>query len=894
MTRPSALDDRLAALKDASDVRAEVAAALSEHWSAGREKAASKLASGTGGVEVARLFAGAADEMLQALWRFTTRVLHPPDNADEDARLALLATGGYGRGVLAPYSDLDLLFLRPARAGERIERITGFMLYVLWDLGAKVGVASRTMNEALTLARDDMTIQTSLLEARFLAGDEVMADAFLKVFRREMTKTDPRAFIAAKLKERDQRHSRAGAVRYRVEPNIKDGKGGLRDLNALFWIARRLTPDSLLGAEALEGLLTGRERRTFEEAFDFLWRVRHHLHRTAGRAEEKLTFDLQPEVARRMGWRGRGDEPAVERFMRRYFLVARDVGGLTRALSAKLEERGQKRALSLTRLIPRRRRQLGEPGFVEDHGRLSITAPDVFEAEPLRLLTLFRLADRHDLDLHPDAFSAVTRSLNLVTPKLRRDPAASAAFLDILADGDRPYRVLTLMNETGLLGRFLPEWGRIVGQTQFNMYHAYTVDEHTLQAIGVINDIARGKLKDDHPLASSLMPLIRDHAVLMLAMLLHDVGKGGDRGQLEDGSIAARRACERLGLDPRRAELVAWLVRQHLTLSDYAQKRDVSDPATVRAFAEIVGDLERLRMLLVLTVADIRAVGPGVWNGWKGQLMRDLYSHTERLFRGDAAEMDDPLSRPMAAYDALIERARRDGAAAMAGPSDNQAAEVAIAASDRPGLFALIAGVMADLGADIVGARVTTAADGMALDVFQLQDGAGEPYGLAEPRRLRRLLAALERVGRGGEVAASDPTAPASPRRAAFDVRPVVMIDNAASETATVIEVSGADRPRLLAQLARALADQGLSIRSAHVATFGERAADSFYVTTDKGRKITGDKRLEAIRAALEAVMDQAPPPSPRGRPLIRARASVRDVSELGRKAAVPRRPEAR
>lgn len=875
-------------------MRAEVAAVLSEHWSAGRERAASKLAAGMGGVEVARLYSAAADEMLQALWRHATQVLHPPRGADEDGKLALLATGGYGRGVLAPFSDLDLLFLRPAKAGRRIENITEFMLYVLWDLGAKVGVASRTMNEALTLGRTDMVIQTSLLEARFLAGDEAMADAFLKVFRRELSRTDPRAFIAAKLDERDQRHAKAGSVRYRVEPNIKDGKGGLRDLNALFWIARRLTPDSVLGAEALEDLLTGRERRTFEESFDFLWRVRHHLHRAAGRAEEKLTFDLQPEVARRMGWKGRGDEPAVERFMRRYFLVARDVGGLTRAISAKLEERGQKRAMTLTRLIPRRRRKLGEPGFIEDHGRLSVTGPDVFGADPVRLLTLFQLADRHDLDLHPDAFSAVTRSLGLVTPRLRRDAAASEAFLDILANGQRPYRVLTLMNETGLLGRFLPEWGRIVGQTQFNMYHAYTVDEHTLQAIGLINDIARGKLKDDHPLATTLMPLIRDHEVLMLAMLLHDVGKGGDRGQLEDGAIAARRACERLGLDPRRAELVAWLVRQHLTLSDYAQKRDVSDPATVRAFAEIVGDLERLRMLLVLTVADIRAVGPGVWNGWKGQLMRDLYAHAERFFRGEEAGLDDPLSRPMAVYGPLLIRAEAEGAAAMAGPADNQTAEVALAAPDRPGLFALIAEVMADLGADVAGARLTTAPNGMALDVFQLQDGAGQPYGMAEPRRLRRLLAALERVARGGEVTTTGEGPLISPRRAAFEVRPVVMVDNTASENATVIEVSGADRPRLLAQLSRILADQGLSIRSAHVATFGERAADSFYVTTDKGRKVTGEKRLETIRAALEAVMDQAPPPSPRGRPLIRARASARDVSELGRKAAVPRRPEAR
>ena len=268
----------------------------------------------------------------------------------------------------------------------------------------------------------------------------------------------------------------------------------------------------------------------------------------------------------------------------------------------------------------------------------------MFADDPVKLLTLFVCADKHDLDLHPDAFSAVTRSLSLVTPRLRRDPAATRAFLDVLAHGQRPYRVLTIMNETGLLGRFLPEWGRIVGQTQFNMYHAYTVDEHTLQAIGVINDIARGKLKGDHPMASEIVHLISDMEALMLGMLLHDVGKGGERGQLEDGAIAARRACERLGVDPRRIELVVWLVRSHLALSDYAQKRDLSDPATIRAFAELVGDPERLRMLLVLTVADIRAVGPGVWNGWKGQLMRTLYNQVAALFRGEDVAREDPLS----------------------------------------------------------------------------------------------------------------------------------------------------------------------------------------------------------------------------------------------------------
>ena len=485
----------------------------------------------------------------------------------------------------------------------------------------------------------------------------------------------------------------------------------------------------------------------------------------------------------------------------------------------------------------------------------------------------------------------MTRSLSLVTPKLRRDPAATRAFLDILAHGQRPYRVLTIMNETGLLGRFLPEWGRIVGQTQFNMYHAYTVDEHTLQAIGIINDIARGKLKTDHPMATEIVHLISDMEALMLGMLLHDVGKGGERGQLEDGAIAARRACERLGVDPRRIELVVWLVRSHLALSDYAQKRDLSDPATIRAFAELVGDPERLRMLLVLTVADIRAVGPGVWNGWKGQLMRTLYNQVAALFRGEDVTREDPLS----AHPALVERARQTGAAAEAAPVSPveglpvQATEISIAASDRPGLFADLAQTMAALGADVTDARVATE-DGVVLDVFRVQDGAGLPYGQAEPRRLKTLVEALEKAARGEGRIGQAPQPAGNARKAAFEVRPVVMVDHHASEAATVIEVSCADRPGLLADLSRVFNDEGLSIRSAHVASYGERAVDSFYVVDRRGRKVASEQRIAELRTALEAVLDSRAP-APEGRKVRSARASARDVSELGRRARKPVSP---
>ena len=881
------LDDRLVEAARAQDPRAAVAALLKDRYDAARARAQRKLEAGMNGRDVARLYAAAADEMLTALWAVATETLWPVSPVESE-RLALVAVGGYGRRVLAPFSDLDLLFLRPGKATPRAEKVIEFVLYVLWDLGARVGPAARSLDECLALAKSDMTVRTTLLEARFLVGDEALAELMIRRFRDMVVKADPRPFIAAKLEERDLRHEKAGAIRYKVEPNVKDGKGGLRDLNTLYWIARSLAPESRLGAAVMDELFTPRERRTSDEAFDFLWRVRIHMHLIAGRAEEKLTFDLQPEVARRMGWRGRGDEPAVERFMRRYFLVARDVGALTRAMSAKLEARHQKTASGLSRLMspfrPNRRR-LDVAGLSIDQGRLSVDGPEVFQSDPVKLLTLFVCADKHDLDLHPDAYSAVTRSLSLVTPKLRRDPAATRAFLDILAHGQRPYRTLTLMNETGLLGRFLPEWGRIVGQTQFNMYHAYTVDEHTLQAIGVINDIARGKLKADHPMSTEIVHLIADMEALMLGMLLHDVGKGGERGQLEDGAIAARRACERLGVDPRRIELVVWLVRNHLALSDYAQKRDVSDPATVRAFAELVGDPERLRMLLVLTVADIRAVGPGVWNGWKGQLMRALYNQVAALFRGEDVVREDPL----ADHPALVARAHETGAAAEAQPTPAveglpvQTTQISIAAADRPGLFADLAQTMAAAGADIVDARVATS-EGVVLDVFRVQDGAGLPYGQAEPRRLERLLEALERAARGDGRIGKAPEPAVNARKAAFEVRPVVMIDHHASEAATVVEVSGADRPGLLAALSRVFNDQGLNIRSAHVASFGERAVDSFYVVDGKGRKIASEEVASELKAALEAVLDSRAP-APAGRKVATARASARDVSELGRRS---------
>jgi [protein-PII] uridylyltransferase len=889
----------------------------------GRLIAKERLENGAGGVETARLLCGVTDEVIGALFDFTTVHVFRARNPTEGERLTLLAVGGYGRGALAPFSDIDLLFLRPYKQTPHAESVIEFMLYALWDLGFKVGHASRTVNECLKLSREDFTIRTSLLEARRLNGDDDLAGVLKRRFRDEVVKGTGAEFVAAKLKERDDRHARAGASRFMVEPNVKEGKGGLRDLHTLFWIAQYLHPAD--GVDAVMGMdmFQGHEVRAFRRAFDFLEAVRAHLHFATGRPEERLTFDVQPEVARRMGYGDRprrdGDNtPAVERFMRRYFLIAKEVGTLTRAFSAKLEADHMKTApRGLSRFLPGRdqRRPLAEPGFHIEGRRLTIDGPQTFDSDPVNLLRLFQIADARDLDLHPDAFTAATRRLSLITSKVRRDGEAARVFLATLARGKRPRRTLELMNESGVLGRFIPEFGRIVAQMQFNMYHSYTVDEHTLRAVGIIGDIAAGVLVEDHPLSTAILPLIEDREALFLAMLLHDTGKGGVGGQEKAGARSARSACERLGLERHRIELIAWLVEHHLVMSDFAQKRDVADPSTVAAFAAIVENPERLRLLLVLTVADIRAVGPGVWNGWKGQLLRELFIATETVFRGgrisDAAgiarrrqeaiafdgrtaivaadgeakpwatAMEDAYYAAFPAEEqtvhlALSRRAEAAGGAAAQARirGDRNAAEIIVSAADRRALFADLALVISSLGGNVVGARIFTSAQGQALDVFFVQDAGGQPLGADNPRLLNRLTQALEAAGRGRPLRQEARRASDFGRAAAFAIAGAVAIDNEASHEATVVEASGRDRPGLLEALARTLSEANLSIQSAHIDLYGERAVDAFYVVAADGGKLTDARRIAALRARVIEVLDasEALPARPR---LPTARASA-------------------
>ena len=870
----------------------------------GRLIAKERLEDGAGGLQTAELLARVADQVIAALYDYTSTHVFRARNPTLAERFAVVAVGGYGRGELAPSSDIDLLFLRPSKQTPWTESVTEHMLYLLWDMALKVGHASRSIEECLKLAREDHTVETALLEARLIAGDEALFGELQARFRREVTAGRHAGFIAAKLRERDERHARAGASRYLVEPHVKDGKGGLRDLHTLFWLLKHLYGLTAPADYVALSVVTPAEARSFAQAADFLWSVRCHLHFLTGRAEERLTFDLQPELARRLGFKDRTGQPAVERFMKRYFLAAKQVGSLTRIICAKLEAENCKPAPSLSRLPTLFRRPvIDDPAFRVRSGRLAIAAPDAFARDPVLLLRLFERADAHDLDIHPDTFVAVTRQLRRIDASLREDPRARESFLAIAASRRNPAKALRLMNEAGVLGRFVPEFGRIVARTQFNMYHHFTVDEHTLNAMELIAQIEAGQLAKSHPLSTQIFAKIINRRALYLAMLFHDVGKtGGD--QCEEGAIAAEAACRRLGLPEEEVELIRWLVLHHLDMSETAQRRDIGDARTVASFAQLVGGLERLRLLLVLTVADIRAVGPGVWNGWKGQLLRDLYRATEAALRGGrtdeasvAANLAEqaaearaalharlgPVGAPVHSWLAALDDAywltfsledavwhAQEAEAAATGPVHVAArplpgqgvTQVLVRAPDRPGLFAALASVLAQQGADVADARAHTFVGGVAFDVFSVQDAAGAAFGLEDSQRLVLLLARLrECIAAGGRCPSLEPRTPR--RLAAFSVEPWVRIDNDASASSSVVEVSGRDRPGLLADLASVIADAGCSIGSAHIGAYGERVADVFYVQDAYGRKLSEPLQRETLRRRLEAVLREGEPEAP-------------------------------
>ncbi|MGE4304208.1 MAG: [protein-PII] uridylyltransferase [Novosphingobium sp.] len=870
-------------LRDAQDAgRLEIARRLVDKPSAGHE--------------VAEAQAFLTDQLVRVIHDHVVAHVYPVSNRSKGERLTVMAVGGYGRGEMAPHSDVDIAFLTPIKNTPWCEQVIEAMLYFMWDLGMKVGHSSRSLDDMVRMSKSDLTIRTAMLEGRYVWGDQDLYEEARDRFWKDVVSGTERQFVAEKLAEREERHKRMGDSRYVVEPNVKEGKGSLRDLHTLYWIGKYIhkvrDPSELVSV----GLLTRKEYLAFRRAENFFWAVRCHLHTITKRAEDRLTFDMQREVAARMNFSDRPGKSAVERFMQMFFLQAKVVGNLTGVFLAQLDEQfAKKQPRGL--LAGFRARERVIKGYKVFGGRIKAPSDDWFKSDPVRMIEIFVIADKEGLEIHPETMRLISRDAVLIKKHVRNDKRANDLFMDLLTSRNNPEMTLRWFNEAGVFGRFVTEFGRVNAQMQFDMYHHYTVDEHTIRAIGLLSKIEKGEFEQDHPLAHIIVHKVRSRRALYASVLLHDIakGRGGDHSVL--GAEIALKLCPRFGLDEEETELVSWLVRSHLLLSATAFKRDLSDSKTIADFVKVVQSLDRLRQLTLLTIVDIRAVGPGTWNSWKRQLIGELYAASEeRLRLGHAefgrekrvaakkaavaaispeyealvakvgtkfvdaywiAESDDVIAKNLAQLEAAEELGHPLSIHAEYQPIHG-ATLVTVIASDHPGLFYRIAGGIHLAGGNIIDARIHTTRTGRAVDNFLVQDPLERPF--MEEAQLERLRTSIEnalanRIKILPQLVAKPD---ARPRADAFDVRPRVLFDNKASNRFTVVEVNARDRPALLNRLAHALFESRLMVHSAHIATYGERAADTFYVTDLLGEKLTSTSRLKTLeRRLLEATSEQ-------------------------------------
>ena len=843
-----------------------------------------------------RSYAFLTDCLVTSAWKFATEIQFPSHNPTEAEKLSIISVGGYGRREMAPFSDVDLLFLTPYKMAPWSENVIETVLYLLWDLKLKVGHSSRSIKDCLRLGSEDYTIRTAMLEHRFVCGDINLASQLNDKLWKNLFSGTAKDFISAKLKERENRHEKHGQ-RYMVEPNVKEGKGGLRDLQSLYWIAKYVYQTQNISDLVDLNVFRSDEYLQFEQAEEFLWAVRCQMHHLADRAIEQLSFDLQVEVASAMGYHDSRDQRAVEIFMQDYFRHATRVGDLTRIFLTSLEAVHAKDEPLLERIFKRKPKI--DNDYIVIHNRLAIKSEKEFLTNPINLLKLFSEALRTGLLIHPNAMRLVSANLAMVNNEFRASTEAQQIFLELLLKHGNPERALRRMNELGFLAKFIPEFEPIVAMMQFNMYHSYTVDEHTIQCLKTLAQIEKSELVEELPIASSILKDGVNRKVIYIALLLHDIGKGRSDDHSILGAKIAKQVSPRLGLNKQETETVEWLVRYHLLMSDMAQKRDISDPRTVRDFAKAVQSVKRLNLLTVLTVCDVRSVGPDTWNNWKATLIRQLYAETKAILEQGAealnrenrmTEAKKALREKLSEWDnkdikietgrhyppywqgfqidaqfAFAKLLRNLGAdeikIELTPDTDRDATRICFALSDHPGIFSRLAGALALVGANVVDARSYTSKDGFATAAFWIQDGDGSPYNQARFSRLRRMIEKTL----SGEVITREAIKERDKfkkREKAFKVPTSITFDNEGSEIYTIIEVDTRDRPGLLFDLTRTLANMNVYIASAVIATYGEQVVDSFYVKDMFGLKFHSEskqKKLEQnLRQAITLGVERA------------------------------------
>lgn len=814
----------------------------------------------------------------------------------EDADIALLAVGGYGRGELHPYSDIDLLILLDSADHETFrEPIEGF-LTLLWDIGLEVGQSVRSVDECAEEARADLTVVTNLMESRTIAGPESLRRRMQEVTSPERM-WPSKDFFLAKRQEQKARHAKYNDTEYNLEPNVKGSPGGLRDIQTILWVARRQFGSLNLHALVKEGFLVESECSMLASSQEFLWKVRYALHMLAGRAEDRLLFDHQRKLAGLLGFHGSDAKQAIEHFMQKYYRVVMAVAELSDLINQHFEEVILRSGENAVAQPLNSRFQLRD-GYIE------VAHPNVFKRTPFALMEIFVLMAQHPeiKGVRADTIRLLRDSRHLIEDDFRSDIRNTSLFIELCKSPQGIHRNLRRMNRYGILGRYLPEFGHIIGQMQHDLFHIYTVDAHTLNLIKHLRKLKWPELAEKFPLASKVIDKLPKPELIYIAGLYHDIGKGRGGDHSELGAIDAEAFCARHQLPAWDSRLVAWLVQNHLVMSTTAQRKDLSDPQVILDFARLVGDQTHLDYLYVLTVADINATNPSLWNSWRASLLRQLYTETKRALRRG---LENPLDREeqirqtqVAAIDILVRNGiDQDDAeqlwaqlgddyflrhtasdvawhteAILQHPDGNDplvliketaqrefegATQIFIYAPDQHDFFAVTVAAMSQLNLNIHDARIITSTSQFTLDTYIVLDTAGGSIG-NDPARIQEIREGLIDALKNPDEypAIIQRRVPRQLKHFAFP--PEVTISNDAQRPVTVLEVIAPDRPGLLARIGRIFLDFDLSLQNAKIATLGERVEDVFFITDADNQPLSDPELCQRLQAAIVSQLSEA------------------------------------
>jgi len=856
-----------------------------EHLQEVRERLYQIHLAGASGQSIVDAYTLVIDRLLSSLFRAASDA-YAERFSRLDQRCAVIAQGGYGRAELNPGSDIDLLFLCEPSRGAYIENVAERICYTLWDTGLQVGNAMRSLKECVRLSARDLKVKTALLDARFLCGDEALAQSFAKAMDSEVLKRNVDRFFKEKLAESDERHGRYGDSVYLLEPHLKEGEGGLRDLHTALWMAKVKFKTNKLDELVHKGVITSRERSEIEEARDFLFRVRNSLHFITGQHQDQLRFEFQERVAAELGFRDSGHAQAVEQFMRQYYLHAATVG----RFGAEIIERSIARPQPYRFMARFGRREL-RPGVTATGGVLSLSGTSALHDDPSNMIRIFHDAQRHNLDISNGTKRLLRGHLDIIGDEYRRDPQMIAAFFDILRESHGVYQTLREMHDAGVLGAFLPEFENLLCMVRRDHSHIYTVDQHSLRGVDELEQLRAGAYKDEYPLLTQVMREIDGVHIVLLSMVLHDIGKGHGSHHSERGAAKVPEIAARLGLNEDDTSQLRFLIAQHLTMSQLAQGRDIHDQKLIVDFARQAETVDNLKKLYVLTFADMRAVGPRIWNSWHDMLLKELFLQALDVLERGEFSVEEHAKR--------VRRVKKRIASATTSSPDAQRflhdmpdryflgtaeesivhhvglvtslsgvryvsevkhspergfSEFTVVTADRPGLFAILTGVLLAHGMNILSASINTSLSGLAVDIFRISHDE-QPDVATRPEKWARLRDVLSRVLAGQEdvralVANAQPSRLLR-RRAGPRIREAVDVDNQVSDRFTVIDVYSYDRVGLLFVIADALFRLDLSVHLAKITTHVGHVLDVFYVTDSAGRKVTDAERLRQMEEEL-------------------------------------------